>query len=391
MEIKKLIEKYEGEMIACRQDLHMHPELSFEEFETTEKIIAVLKDLGIEYRKTEPTGVIADIKGGSDGPIVALRADMDALSVNELNENLSYKSKNEGKMHACGHDSHVSMLLCAAKVLNDIKDTLKGTVRLIFQPAEETAGGAKAQVEQGAMENVDNIFGMHIWSNIPTGKISCLVGSSFAAADFFTVDFKGKGGHGSMPQQCIDTAVMASSFVMNVQSIVSREISPLKSAVVTIGKMEVGSRFNVIAENAKLEGTSRTFEYETRDKVEDSIRKFAQYTATMYGGKANVDYTRATPPVINDKESALLAQKIIKESFGEDSLIFEEPTTGGEDFSYFLEKSKNGGAFALVGCGNPEKQTNAAHHNGKFNVDDDALKYGVELYVKYAKEYLDKQ
>ncbi|TFI74878.1 peptidase M20 [Carnobacterium divergens] len=373
-------------MIAFRRDLHQHPELQWEEFRTTQKVADEMDKLGISYRKTVPTGLIAEFVGGKHGKTVALRADMDALPVQELNEGLAYQSLEDGKMHACGHDAHTAMLVTAAKALKAIQSEIKGTVRFIFQPSEENAKGAKAMVEQGAVEGVDNVFGIHIWSQMPSGKVSCVVGSSFASADIFTIDFTGRGGHGAMPDACIDATMVASSFVMNVQAIVSRETHPLDPVVVTIGRMDVGTRFNVIAENARLEGTVRCFSIETRERVKKAIQRYAEHTALTYGATAAVDYQYGTLPVVNDEEDALFAQKIIQDSFGEDALLQEPPTTGGEDFSYFTEHTP--GCFALVGCGNPDKDTEWAHHHGKFNVDEDAMKMGAEMYAQYAYNYL---
>ncbi len=386
-QIKESIKNNSEELTELRRKLHSEPELSFEEFKTTEFICNYLDKLGISYRKTEPTGVIAEIYGKTDGKTVALRGDMDALSVQQLN-NVPYASKIEGKMHACGHDAHTSMLLIAAKALSEVKDQLPGKVRLLFQPAEEIAQGAKAMVEQGAMEGVDNVFGIHIWSQMPTSKISCTPGPSFAAADLFTVKFKGRGGHGAIPEACIDAALVASSFVMNVQTVVSRTIDPQSPAVLTIGKMIVGTRFNVIAENAEIEGTVRTFHPETRDHMEQSIKDYAENVAAIYGATAEVVYTRGTDAVDNEEESAKLVQQVASEAFGSDSVYDEKPTMGGEDFSAFLTKAP--GSFALVGCGNSEKDTDWAHHHGNFNIDEDSLVTGAELYAQYAWAYLNK-
>ncbi|MBG5881827.1 M20 family metallopeptidase [Providencia alcalifaciens] len=380
------IKKHTEAMIAFRRDLHSHPELPFEEVRTTKRIAEELAKIGIEYRLTEPTGIIADIKGGKPGKTVALRADIDALPVQELNDSLEYKSTNQGKMHACGHDAHTAMLLTAAKALYEVRDELKGNIRLIFQPAEEIAQGAKAMVKQGAVDNVDNVFGMHIWSTTPSGKISCNVGGTFASADLLVVKFKGRGGHGSMPEATVDAAIVASSFVMNLQAVVSRETSSLDSAVVTIGKMEVGTRFNVIAENAVLDGTVRCFDIETRTRIEAAISRYAEHTAAMYGATAEVDYIYGTLPVINEERSALLAQSVISEAFGENALMAERPTPGGEDFSFYMENIP--GCFALLGSGNPEKDTQWAHHHGCFNIDEDVMASGAELYAQYAWSYL---
>lgn len=386
--IKEAIKKYSNELTDIRRKLHSEPELSWQEEKTTEFICQYLEQLGIAHRRTEPTGVIATIEGKRSGKTVALRGDMDALSVEELNKELSYVSKEEGKMHACGHDAHTAMLLIAAKVLQEMKDELPGNVRLIFQPAEEVAEGARAMVKQGAVDKVDNIFGIHIWSQMPTGKISCTPGPSFASADLFKVTFKGKGGHGAIPHDCIDTAIVASSFVMNVQTVVSRTIDAQHPAVLTIGKMVVGTRFNVIAENAVIEGTVRCFDPQTRDHIEKQLQHYADHVASLYGATARVEYTRGTQAVINDKYSTDLVQKVAATAFGEESLVSEKPTMGGEDFSFYLDEVP--GSFALVGSGNPEKDTQWAHHHGKFNIDEDALAIGAELYAQYAWVYLNE-
>ncbi|MGZ9817012.1 M20 family metallopeptidase [Peribacillus simplex] len=384
--IKEAIQNNSDELIEIRRKLHSEPELSWEEENTTAFICEYLEKLGIPYRKAEPTGVIAEIKGGKAGKTVALRADMDALSVEELNKDLPYASKAEGKMHACGHDAHTSMLLIAAKALNEIKEELPGNVRLIFQPAEEVATGAREMVKQGAVEGVDNVFGIHIWSQMPTSKVACTQGPSFASADIFTVTFKGRGGHGAMPQDCIDVTIVASSFVMNVQSVVSRTVDPQNPAVLTVGKMVVGTRFNVIAENAVIEGTVRCFDPKTRDHIEKQLQIYAENVAHIYGATAQVEYYRGTQAVINDEYSAKLVQKVASNAFGEDAVYNEKPTMGGEDFSFYLDEVP--GSFALVGSGNPEKDTEWAHHHGKFNIDEDALATGAELYAQYAWAYL---
>lgn len=385
--IKEKIKSYNHELITLRRTLHRQPELSFEEFETTKFICQYLEDLGIPYTKMDPTGVIATIKGEQEGKTVALRADMDALPIQQLND-VSYKSENEGKMHACGHDGHTSMLLIAAKALSEMKEELVGNVRLIFQPAEEIGAGAKKIIPQGAMDDVDQVFGIHIWTPMPTNTVSCPAGPTFAAADLFTIHFVGKGGHGAMPEECIDAAVIASSFVMNVQSVISRAVDPQDPAVLTVGKMDVGTKANIIAENAVIEGTVRTFNQATRDLVEAELRRYAEKTAELYGGTVSIEYIRGTQPVINEEHAANLVREVAAEAFGEDVLYEEKPTMGAEDFSIYLDHAP--GAFALVGCGNEKKDTTWAHHHGKFNIDEDALQTGAELYAQFAWAYLKK-
>lgn len=386
--IKEFIHANEELMVAFRRDLHKHPELSFEEVETTKKVAEKLEAWGVSYRLTEPTGLIAEIKGGKAGKTVALRADMDALSVQELTDDLEYRSTIEGKMHACGHDSHTSMLLAAVKALNNIKEEIPGTVRLIFQPAEEIAQGAAKLIEQGAVEGIDNVFGIHIWSQIPSGKVSCPPGPSFAAADMVNIHFKGKGGHAAMPHDTVDAAVTASQFIADVQSIISRKVNPMQPAVFTIGKADMGQRFNVVAEDAFLEGTVRTFDNDTRQIVEDSISQYAEHIAAANGATVEVEYTRMTEPVVNEEKTAQLVSQTAEKAFGKESLYSEPPTMGAEDFGAYMQEST--GAFALVGSGNPEKDTEWAHHHGRFNIDEDAMIVGAELYANYALAYLNQ-
>lgn len=384
--IKLVVKQNEEKMIAFRRGLHRNPELSWQEVETTNRVIEELERMGIPYRRMEPTGVVAELIGELSGKVVALRADMDALPVAELNANLPYKSKSEGKMHACGHDAHTAMLLSAAEALVAVKDELAGTVRFIFQPAEEITEGAEVMIQQGAMQGVDNVFGIHIWSQMSTHTISCNTGPVFASADVVVVKFTGRGGHGAMPDACIDAALVASAFVMGVQAIVSRETDPLEPAVFTIGRMEAGTRYNVIAENAILEGTVRSFHPRVREKMERAIRRYAEQVAATYGATVKVDYRYGTHAVINEEASAALARNVITNSFGDGILYSDRPTMAGEDFSYYLQEAP--GCFALVGAGNSEKDTEWVHHHGRFNVDEEALAYGAELYAQYAYTYL---
>lgn len=388
LDIKELGKKYKDYVIDMRREFHMYPESSFEEFRTSKRIKEELEKLGIPYEELAGTGVLATIEGAEKGKTVALRADMDALEVQETND-VSYKSKTDGKMHACGHDGHMAMLLGAAHIFMDIKDRIRGTVKLIFQPAEEIAGGAKKMIEESSfMDSVDSVFGMHLWADIETGKVSVQEGPRMAAADFFDIKISGKPGHGSMPHQTVDAVVVGSSIVMNLQSFVSREMNPLDSVVLSIGSFHSGTRFNIIAGEATLAGTARCFDPEIRKKIPEAIERISKGVADSYRATAELDYTHGTPATINDRESSQIAEKAVEKILGKDGNIEFDKTPGGEDFAFFLEKAP--GALAFVGIRNEEKGAKYPHHHDKFNMDEDALEIGSMLYVQYALDFLDK-
>lgn len=383
--IKEVVQEQESAMIEMRRYLHAHPEQSLLEFETTDYIATQLDALGISYRRMASTGIIGEIKGAKPGKTVLLRADIDALSITELNT-VDYKSTNEGSMHACGHDTHISMLMTALKALNEIKNDIQGTVRFVFQPAEEVAAGAKQAIEQGVLEDVDNVFGIHIWTVDETGQVSCPAGPSFAACDQFTVKFTGKGGHAAQPHMTNDALVIASQYVVLLQDVVARRVDPMNAAVLTVGKIESGDRFNIIAETATLEGTVRTFDPNERDMIERKIIKYAEHIAEMHDAVAEVEFNRLTDAVNNDENAANLVQAVAREAFGEDSVQNDVPTMDAEDFGFYLTQIP--GAFATVGAKNISKETDFPHHSARFNVDEDALVRGAELYAQYALAYL---
>jgi len=385
MDVKTLAKEVKDYVIELRREFHMYPERSGEEFRTSKRVKEELDKLGIPYIAPGKTGVIATISGRKPGKTVALRADMDALEVQEKND-VPYRSKNEGLMHACGHDGHTAMLLGAAKVLSAMREELKGNVRLIFQPAEETANGAVKMIEDGAMEGVDSIFGIHLWSGLPIGKVSVEAGPRMAAVDVFDITVQGKGGHGSAPHEGVDAVVVASNMVMALQTVVSRELSPLEPVVVTVGKLVAGTRFNVLASEAKLEGTNRYFNPKIKDVLPAAIERIAKHVAAGFRAEAKVNYTFATSPVINDPECSGLAATAVKKILGEGGLMEYEKVMGGEDFAEYLKKAP--GALALVGIGNEQKQTTYPHHHPNFNMDEDALEIGVALYAQYALEFL---
>lgn len=382
--IQKLGEKYKDYMVEMRRYFHENPEPSTEEYNTSAKIKEELDKMGISYVSAAGTGVIGTIQGGKPGKTVALRADMDALQVKECT-GFPFASKKEGLMHACGHDGHIASLLGAAKILNEIKDEIQGTVKLFFQPAEETAWGAKKMIEEGALEGVDGVFGIHIWADIELGKISVEAGPRMASTDLFRIKVTGKGGHGSLPHQGVDAVVAGSAIVMNLQSIVSREISPLETAVVSVGQIKSGSRFNVIAPEAFMDGTTRAFSAEVRGKFHEMIDRIAKNTAAAYRAEAVTEYEYLVPVTINDERCSKIAEEAVRETFGEEALTTFPKITGSEDFSYFSNERE--GVLCFVGTGT---ENYYPHHHPKFSVDERALPIAASMYAAYAVNYLKK-
>ena len=388
MDVKSVTEKYRDYIIEKRRYFHMNPEAGGQEVNTSKVIQGELEKLGIEYEVYAKTGVIGTIKGGKPGKTVLLRADMDALEVNEKND-VEYKSTKPGLMHACGHDGHTAMLLGAAHALNDIKDELEGNVKLFFQPSEENAWGAKTMMEESnVLDVVDGAFAIHLWQGVESGKVSVEAGPRMAAADFFEIKIKGKGGHGSMPQETIDACVVASAIVMNLQTLVSRNTDPVDSLVMTIGKMDVGTRFNVIASEGSLEGTSRSFSNEVWEKIPDQINRIINNTAATFGATAELNMNRATPPLINDEKISEILKGSMTKLYGEDSVALYTKTPGAEDFAYITQKVP--GALAFVGIRNEEKGITAPHHDSYFNMDEDALQIGTNLYTQFAVDFLNE-
>ena len=382
--IEMLGKKYSDYMVEMRRYFHENPEPSSEEYNTSAKIKSELDKMGIPYISIAGTGVIGTITGVKPGKTVALRADMDALQVNECT-GLPFASKKEGLMHACGHDGHIASLLGAAKILNEIKDEIHGTVKLFFQPAEETAQGAKKMIEEGALEGVDGVFGIHLWADIELGKISVEAGPRMASTDLFRIKVTGKGGHGSLPHQGVDAVVVGSAIVMNLQSIVSREISPLEPAVVSVGQIKSGSRFNVIAPDAFMDGTTRAFSAEVRGKFHSMIDRIAKNTAEAYRATAVTEYEYLVPVTINDERCSKIAEEAVRETFGEEALTKFPKITGSEDFSYFSNERE--GVLCFVGTGT---ENYYPHHHPKFTVDERALPISASMYAAYAVNYLKK-
>ncbi len=386
MNVKDITKKYKDYIIEKRRYFHMNPEPSFNEYNTSKVVQEELKKLEIPFEIFAKTGIIATIKGKNPGKTVLLRADMDALEVCEKN-NVSYKSQKEGLMHACGHDGHIAMLLGAAHVLNEIKNDISGEIKLFFQPAEEIAKGAKAVIEESKItDSIDAAFAIHLWQGIPVGKISLESGARMAAADLFSIKVKGKSGHGSMPHETIDAVVVASAIVMNLQHLVSRNTNPLDTLVVTVGKLTAGTRHNIIAGEALLEGTIRSFSDEVWKKVPEQIERVVKNTAAAYDAEAEIDLVRATPPLVNNQDISNILKISAEKLYGEEVVTKYEKTPGGEDFAYFTQVVP--GALAFVGIRNDEKGINSPHHNETFDMDEEALEMGANLYAQFAIDFL---
>lgn len=383
--IRKIANEYKQQVIDLRRNFHKFPEASLNEFKTSEEIKKELDKIGITYKSVAETGIIAEIKGANTGKTVAIRADIDGLSVTELNE-CDYKSQNQGFMHACGHDCHISMLLGAAMILNEIKDELNGSVRLIFQPAEEVMQGAKKMIEAAALEGVDGVFGIHIWSDIECGSVCVQEGPLMASADLFTIKVEGKGGHGSAPHQGIDAVIASAAITMNLQSIVSRELNPLEPAVVSVGSINAGSRFNVIASEGILEGTTRCFNNDIRNKFPEMIERVVKNTASTFRADASLNYIFGTPAVINEPECSKRAEKSAAK-IGAKSVVIEK-ITGGEDFAEYLNIVP--GVLCFVGARNIDKGAYYPQHHPKYTVDEDSLEIGSALYAQYAYDFLNE-
>ncbi|HHW91232.1 MAG TPA: amidohydrolase [Firmicutes bacterium] len=381
---KELAQEVKEEVIAWRRDFHRHPEVSMKEFRTAERVEEELRKMGLEIRRHGDTAVIGILEGAKPGKTVALRADMDALSLTEEND-VPYASETKGLMHACGHDAHTAALLGVAKILNKVKDQLPGKVKFFFQPGEEVALGAKLIVDAGEMDDVDAILGIHVWADLPAGQVSVEPGPRMAFCDMLKINITGKGGHAAQPQRTVDAVVAAAATVMNLQSIVSREVSPLDSLVVTIGKMDVGTRWNIIAGRGILEGTVRGFCPELQAKAPEIIERIIKGTAAAYRAEAELEYAKLTPVTINDPQLTEKAADIIRRLYGEESLASIPKQTGSEDFAFYCEKAP--GVFVFMGAGNEENAC-YPHHHPKFDIDEGVLDRCVALYAQFAWDFL---
>ena len=387
MNIQELAKEQEQYVIETRHHLHAHPELSCQEVETTRFIVSELEKLGIPVHTYDDiTGCVATIQGGRPGKTVMLRADIDALPIQE-NPGKSYCSQNPGVMHACGHDCHAAMLLGAARILWARREELNGTVKLIFQMAEEIGRKAEEYVKRGALEGVDAIFGMHVWSAMDLGTASFESGERMACSDRFTIRVHGKSAHGSAPHQGHDAVLAAAAVVMALQSIPSRQNNPLDSLVVTVGMMNGGTKQNILAGEVELVGTVRAFNREFRSSMPQRIETVARNVAQGYECTAECDYYFGPSPLINDHEDLVeLAQGAAKKELGEGCLKHLPKMTGAEDFSVYLEHIP--GVYGYIGFRNPAKGIECTHHHPAFDIDESVLHHGTGIYAQFAVDYL---
>ena len=380
-EIKNKVKEISEELVSWRRDFHRHPELGFEELRTSAVIREFLESLGLQVQACAKTGLRAVLAGKPGGQTVALRADMDALPLEEQGDK-EYISQNPGVTHACGHDGHMAIIMGAAKILSQMKDRFSGKVVFLFQPSEERIpGGAKLMIEEGALEGVDAIFGLHLWQNLATGIVGVVKGPMMAQPDAFSITIKGKGGHGSMPQQTVDPILVASQLVVNVQSIVSRSIDPLKPVVVSFGTIKGGTIYNIIPEKVTLTGTVRSFDADVQKLTEQRLRKITQKTCETYGATAEFKYDIGYASLVNDAGMVDFIEKITAKTLGKERIKHIEPVMGGEDFAYYLKKVP--GAFLFFGMGDG---TQYPHHHPGFDIDEKALPEAAYLMTALALE-----
>jgi len=373
-------------MVEWRRHLHRNPEVSFHEEKTSSFVADMLESFGVEVRRhVGGHGVIGTIRGDNPGPVVMLRADMDALPIQD-EKNIEYASQQAGAMHACGHDGHISILLGTALYFSRHKQEIRGEIRFLFQPAEELLpGGAVQVIADGALEGVDVIYGIHLWTPLPVGVVASKAGPMMAAADDFYIEIKGKGGHGGMPQSTIDSLIAGSALVMQLQTVVSRSVDPLQPAVLTIGTMQAGSAQNVIAEQCKMSGTVRTFHEATRNGMKERVLTMVDQTGAAYGAETQVKYIMGYPPVVNNELETARFFREATQVFGAERVQTSPMLMPAEDFAYYLEKVP--GCFMFVGAGNPDKNAIYPHHHPMFDFDEDAMQTAVQLFIAMAKGY----
>ena len=382
LEIFKRIDELKNELITLRRGFHRYPELGFKEFKTSKSIVKYLISLGLEVTILAKTGVVGLLKGSNDGPTLLLRSDMDALPINEEN-NITYKSDNPGVMHACGHDGHMAMLLIAAKVLAEKRRKIKGNIKFVFQPSEETGEGAKAMIREGVLENpnVDACVGLHVWSSIESGKIGIKTGLATVTLSVFRILVKGKGGHTGSPETTIDPIITSANIINSVQLIQTREISPLIPTIIMFGKIHGGTKNNVVPDQIELEGTLRYMQNEDEyisKKTEDRLKRIVEKVCQLHNAGFEMDIKKKMETVINNPRMTELIKATAKKIINPSKIIsFTCPAS--EDFSEFSKRIPS--VFYFLGTKNKKEQDNFPQHNSHFNIDEEILPLGVKMHV----------
>lgn len=382
MDIKNRVRELELELIALRRDFHRHPEIGFEEYRTQKKIIEYLEKQGVEVKKMGGTGVVALLEGTQSGRTVLLRSDMDALPVKE-ETGLPFASEEEGKMHACGHDGHIAMLLVASKILTQMRHEIKGNIKFVFQPNEEDAGAYK-MIDDGVMENpkVDFVFGMHLWSQIPSGCVDIVAGPQMAASHYFFLTIKGKGGHAGFVHESVDPIYAATNIVQSIQGIQTRELNALNPVVIMFTEFHAGSNMTIVPEKVDIKGSIR-FLQEDGQEIFDRFKRVVKHTCEAHRVEYELKFKLGNRLLSNDARITEYVRKTAAATLGDRSKVTAEiRTMAGEDFSAYLQHAP--GAFAFVGSNNPAVNSNYPHHHPRFTIDEAVLATGVELHIRTA-------
>lgn len=384
-ELDKLIMEsdFHEELVKIRRSFHMNPELSGKEFETMEGICSYLDKWNIRYEKgIADTGVVAIIEGRHSGKTIGIRGDIDALPIEEENVDISYRSQNPGVMHACGHDAHITILLGVAKILKTMEGELEGNIKFFFQPAEETTGGANRMIQEGCLENphVDYVLGLHVEPKYAIGKVGMRYGKMYASSDMLTLKINGKSSHGAHPDEGVDAIIVAANILNALQTVISRNIGPVNSAVCTFGTIHGGSVGNQIADYVELDGILRTLDSKTRSFAKERIRNICEKVAVSMGAEAELIITESYSPLINDDDVVDVACKNAQDILGKDNVILEDaPDLGAEDFSYFADERKS--CYFHLGCSSKDTIDFIDLHHPNFDIDEDCLTIGVRLQV----------
>jgi amidohydrolase len=374
-------------VVAWRRHLHRNPEVSFHEEETARFVRETLETFeGLEISRPTENSVLARLVGNGPGKTIAIRADIDALPITEEND-FEFASANPGAMHACGHDGHTAMLLGAAKILSGMRDEIDGEVRFVFQHAEELSpGGAEELVERGVMDGVDAVVGIHLWSQLPAGKVGVTHGPMMAAPDIFRVTVRGRGGHAAFPHQVVDSIAVGAQVVTNLQHVVSRETDPIDNVVLSVSRFQGGTTHNVIPGAVEMEGTVRTLDPEVREKMPEIMERVIRGITEAHGADYEFSYERGYRPVVNDGELTREIEETAREVVGPENVEIMPPTMGGEDFSAYGQRAPS--AFYLVGAGNEGRGITAPHHHPRFDIDEDALGIGLRMHLATALRLL---